>query len=84
MLGQQSVKADTPYRMMRYVIRDDYDNHVLLQNVITGQLVVLDEAEAALMDQLPMAATPVMEELIKAYYLVPEGYDEAKKVIGLR
>ena len=41
--GKQKINDTDTFRMMRYVIRDDYDGKVLLHNVVTGQLVVLDQ-----------------------------------------
>ena len=82
--GKQRVQADERYRVMRYVLRVDRDGKVLLHNVVTGQLAVLDQAEAEALDTLPSAFRPWMEPLITARYLVPEDHDEHRQVVNLR
>jgi len=80
---QRADDADT-YRIMRYVIRIDHNGNVFLQNVITGQLVELNQAEAELLEKLPSAFTPAMEPLIEHQFIVPNDFDEHKRVVGIR
>lgn len=82
--GKQRVKEDASYRLMKYVLRVDHEGKVLLHNVVTGQLVVLDQEEAETVDQLPQSYSPMMEQLVVEHYLVPEDYDEHRQVIYLR
>lgn len=82
--GQQRVKQEATFRQMRYILRVDHEGKVLLHNVVTGQLVVLSSEEAEAIQSLPSPYAPVMEELIKAHYLVPEDYDEHQQVVNLR
>ncbi len=82
--GKQRIKEDDTYRMMRYVLRVDHDDKVLLHNVVTGQLVVLDQAESEALKKLPVACTPLIESLVTEHYLVPEGSDEHQQVVNLR
>lgn len=82
--GKQVVHKDAIYRMMRYVFRVDHESKVLLHNVVTGRLAVLDEAEAQAIEKLPNAYVPVLEQLVTEHYLVPEGYDEHQQVLNLR
>lgn len=70
--------------MMQYVLRVEHDRKVLLHNAVTGQLVVLDEAETKMMGRLPQKYNPVMRLLVEKHYLVPENYDEHQQVINLR
>lgn len=70
--------------MMQYVLRAENNNEVLLHNTVTGQLAVLDEAEARVMDLLPQRYNPVMRKLVEEHYLVPENYDEHQQVVNLR
>lgn len=81
---QRNTSEEETYRMMRYVIRVDHDGKVLLHNVVTGQLVVLDPEEALLMDQLPMNYSCAMEQLIDAHFLVSDQYDEHRQVVNMR
>ena len=81
LLGKQSRKG-TVYRMMKYVLRAECRDGTLLQNVITGEIVHLDETESQMLCQLP--SEHVDSELIKDYFLVPEGHDEKQDVENLR
>lgn len=82
--GRQRVNETEVYRLMRYVLRVDHDNRVLLHNVVTGRLVVLEQDEIEMVGKLPMRYEPVMDQLIAEHYLVPEDYDEHYQVINLR
>lgn len=82
--GKQRIHEDAVYRQMRYVLRVDHDGKVLLHNVVTGQLVVLSEDEAATLEKLPAKYSLTMEQLVTEHYLVPEDYDEYQQVGNLR
>lgn len=82
--GKQQIRESDTYRLMRYVLRVDHEGKVLLHNVVTGQLVVLEQVEADALDKLPSGYHPVMEQLVSGHYLVPEGYDEHQQVVNLR
>lgn len=82
--GKQRVKEEKFFRLMKYVLRVDHDGKVLLHNVVTGRLVVLDQDETEMLEQLPAAYSPVMEQLVTEHYLVPEDYDEHQQVVNLR
>lgn len=82
--GKQRINATEVYRLMRYVLRVDHDNKVLLHNVVTGRLVVLDQGEMDMVSKLPLIYDPVMDQLITEHYLVPEDYDEHQQVKNLR
>ena len=69
---------------MRYVLRADYAGKVLLHNVVTGQLVVLEQEEAEALERLPVSYIPAFEQLVAGHYLVPKDYDEYKSVNQLR
>ena len=74
----------TMYRLMRYVLKVDCGNDVVLHNVITGQLVVLNESEKQLLNEERVSLSQDVEELIDAYFFVPDGFDEHMLVINLR
>lgn len=82
--GKQRIRDGDTYRIMRYVLRVDHDSKVLLHNVITGQLVVLDQNEARVVTNMPLVYTTVMEQLVADHYLVPEDYDEHQQVVNMR
>jgi len=81
--GRQKPK-ETMYRLMRFLLRTECDDGTLLHNVVTGELVLLDAAETALLEQLPAAHTAAMDALIEAHFLVPVEFDEKKSVEQLR
>lgn len=82
--GKQRIRDGTTYRMMRYVLRVDHDGKVLLHNVVTGRLVVLEQDEAEVVDKLPLTYEPMMDQLVAEHYLVPEDYDEHQQVMHIR
>jgi radical SAM protein with 4Fe4S-binding SPASM domain len=82
--GKQRIRDGDTYRMMKYVLRVNHDDKVLLHNVVTGRLVVLNKEEAAVVEKLPKAYNTVMEQLVTEHYLVPESYDEHQQVKALR
>lgn len=82
--GKQRVRMDQTYRLMKYVLQVAHDGKVLLHNVVTGQLVVLDQEEAELVKTMPAKFSSRMEQLVAEYYLVPEDYDEHQQTIQLR
>lgn len=84
LLGEHLVRKDAVYRMMRYVIRVDHDNKVLLHNAVTGQLIVLDAEEAEELDSLPNRYTPHLETLVRLFFVVPESFNEHGYVSGMR
>lgn len=80
----QSSPKDASYRLMRYCIREDCEEGVLLLNIVTGELVLIEQAETSLVDNLPAGYKPEMDELITHRFLVPEGFDDFKFVNQLR
>ena len=82
--GKQKIREGETYRMMRYVLRVDHEDKVLLQNMVTGRLVVLEQEEAELLETLPAAYAPAMEQLVTEHYLVPQNFDEYRSVNQLR
>lgn len=82
--GKQRIKERETYRLMRYVLLVNHDGKVLIQNTVTGRLVVLSDKEAEVLEKLPMLYNPIMEQLVIDHYLVPEDYDEHQQVVKLR
>jgi len=82
--GKQRIRDGNTYRMMRYVLREDYNGRLLLCNIVTGQLVALDQHEANLIDNLPCKYNQSMESMVTDHFLVPMDYDEHLEVKKLR
>lgn len=83
LLGKQQVK-DSEYRLMKYVMRVTCPEGLLLHNVITGQMVLLDKEEGRQIDHFSTGYGESIEKLIEKYYLVPIAFDETKLVNELR
>lgn len=77
-------KEGQNFRLMHYVMRVNHEDRVLLYNVVTSQLTVLDQEEVDILDSLPAKYSPAMEQLVNAHYLVPECFDEHQQVVKMR
>lgn len=82
--GKQKIKNDSNYRLMKYVLRLDYNDEVILHNVVTGHMVTLDNDEVELLGNLPVVYDSIMKSLVVDHFLVPEEYNEYKAVNQLR
>ena len=83
LLGKQHIK-DTKYRLMNYLLFENCKDGILIHNVITGQLALLNQKEATALHHLPDVDSEVLRDLIEGYFLVPEDYDEKDTVDKLR
>ena len=82
-IGDQKIKS-TEYRPMNYILEVEVDDKLLLQNVITGQLVLLENDEKIFFRQPPGMPIKETEQLISSYFLVPVEFDEKEFVQGYR
>ena len=82
--GRQPVKDTVMYRMLKYIIRVDYKDKVLLHNAVTGELIALDVQEAQILGTLPAKFSPEMLQLVEKHFLVPVDFDEHRQVLSLR
>ena len=78
--GKQTLK-DTEYRLLKYVLQTEYEDGLLLYNVVSGEHVKLDKEEKVLVEALPVKADSRYSELIEKHFVVPVSYDE-KKTVG--
>lgn len=83
LLGKQVIKH-SEYRLMKYVLQTLCQDGILLHNVITGQMVLLDGKESDILNELPSVYSESMNALIESRFLVPVEYDEKKTVDKLR
>ena len=82
-IGKQK-KKDVEYRLMKYLLRVEVEDGVLLHNIISGCMVYLPLSEWPMKDGLPQCCTSDMDKLIEGYFLVPTDFDEYEFVRGLR
>ena len=66
------------------MLRVEHEGHTALHNVMTGQLILLNEDEIRLLDTLPATYSADMAALVADHYLVPQGYNEYKQLQSLR
>ena len=83
LLGKQSRKK-IEYRVMKYTVSSEYNSGLLLYNVLTGKLVLLNEDESKSYKSLPSTETDFLNELIENYFVVPERFDELFLVKRIR
>ena len=81
--------TDVAYRPLKYILRAECADGLLLQNVITGQVVLLTDEEASLFTgskkvSLSTGPKEILLPLIENYFLVPEDYTEKETVVVLR
>ena len=72
------------YRPMKYLLKTPVEDGLLLYNVVTSEMILLEGEEEKLFSGLPASHDPAMDELIARHFLVPEGFDESKSVEQLR
>ena len=66
------------YRLMKYVVQEDYKEGLLLHNALTGQLLELSKEETEWLKNLPSADRDWTEKMVKDYFLVPSDENEQK------
>ena len=62
--SRQEAKSGELFRLMKYVIVVNRSDIVLMHNVVTGQLVVLDQQEAEVIENQTFYYSPIMDKLI--------------------
>ena len=72
------------YRPMKFLIKAKTEDGTLLYNIVTSEMVLLNENEERVFENVPAIYNTEMDELISRHYLVPEEYDENKFVRELR
>ena len=75
---------DVLYRWMKYLLRIEVTEGVLLHNAVTGHLVFLTTEELELLMTSSEEISELKNELIANHFLVPESFDEYKSVNQLR
>lgn len=81
--GRQAVKR-IPHRLMKYTVCTECSEGTLILNVISGELVLLDQDEKVILKQSIILPDESTEELVAHHFLVPVDYDEKAVVYSLR
>lgn len=84
LLWRRPKPSQMVYRPMKFLLRTQVEDGLLLCNVVTSELVLLFGAEKEAFESLPAAYAPEMDELIARHYAVPESFDENRSVRELQ
>lgn len=84
LLWRRPLPTPAMYRPMKYLLTAQVDDGLLLYNVVTSEMILLDEREQSLFERPPAEYNSEMDELIARHFIVPESFDEGKSVKQLR
>ena len=84
LLWRRPKPTNSTYRPMKYLLTAETEDGLLLYNVVTSEMVLLDNLEKKVFESLPSVHTPEIDEMIARHYVVEEGLDESKSVNELR
>ena len=84
LLWQRPKPTQVLYRPMKFLLKALVEDGLLLYNVVTSEMVLLDSTEAPFFDGNAEKYIPTMDELIARHFLVPEDFDENRSVQQLR
>lgn len=78
MLGQQAVKTDLCYRLLKFCRIVKYEDKYLLYNNLTKEMIELTEDEISLTKQQSYTENEKTKYLIRNWFLVPINNDDCK------
>ena len=84
LIWNRVIPTQAVYRPMKYLLKAEVEDGTLLYNVVTSELVLLDDEEAKIFESLPAMYAPEMDELIAKHFIVKEDFEEKKSVQQLR
>ena len=80
--GHPKPKADVQYRPMKYLLKTQIEDGMLVHNVVTGQMIALTCEEALQFNN--HSGAHVISEMVSGHFLVPIDFDEHQQVFNLR
>ena len=81
----KSIENDkTVFRPLRFLLQAKVEDGILLYNIVTSELIFLDDREAQIFERLPADYCSEMDNLIAKRFVVPYNFDENKSVRELR
>lgn len=84
--AKQPFKENAQYRPLKYIRQMLVKEGLLVFNVLTGEMILLDENEKDLFEKKSNASTDLAKKLIEKWFLVPEDTidsDISKQMIAL-
>lgn len=84
LLWQRPTSTQDVYRPMKFLLKAQVEDGLLLYNVVTSEMVLLDGTEICFFDGDAKKYTSSMDELITRHFLVPDDFNENRSVQQLR
>ena len=84
LLWRQPKPEKAVYRPMKYLLKTQVEDGTLLYNIVTSEMILLDDTEARLFESLPALYSAWMNGLIARHFIVKEDFEEKKSVPELR
>ena len=84
LLWRNNKPKHTIYRPMQFLLNSESEDGVLLYNIVTSEMVLLEGHEVDVFKSLPTEYEAEMDELISRHFIVPADYDEKKFVNNIR
>lgn len=84
MLWRPREISQAKYRPMKFLLQAETEDGLLLYNVVTNEMVLLEDSERKAFEDLPAAYSRELEELVARHYAVDENFDENNSVRQLR
>ena len=82
--GKKAPEQGVVYRPLKYLIKKECDEGLLLLNGVTGELVLLNKEETEAFSSLPGLYNDEMAALVSDRFLVPVSFDEKRSVDQLK
>lgn len=83
-LWRRPEPKQTIYRPMKFLLKKQVKDGLILYNIVTSEMILLDENEKSQFECLPAVYNPKMNDLIDRHFIVEESLDENKSVRELR
>ena len=71
-LGVQKIKENVVYRPLSYIRNIKVDEGILLFNLLSGEMILVDEDEFSLLTKTADIENPTVKEYIEKWFLVPQ------------
>ena len=83
-LWGQPKPLQAAYRPLKYLLKAEVEDGLLLYNIVTSEMVLLDDAERRFYNGSSINYCSDMDSLIAHHFLVEEDFCESKSVLQLR
>lgn len=83
MLGKQKIQ-DKQYRLLRFVLETKCEDGWLLYNLVTGELILVNEEERELIRNIQEPLHQILNIFVEKYFIVPCDYNEYEMIESLR